>query len=105
MSCVFPFVLYSVWHDRNKWTIPNGKSVNSPILLMMGAVVDDALRRLLSKDESLAAAAGRECLFFSWSLERVALSQIDVLGHSKAQCVSSRFFLFAPSCYVIEKPQ
>ena len=34
------------------------KSVNSPILLMMGAVVDDALRRLLSKDESFAAAAG-----------------------------------------------
>jgi hypothetical protein len=99
MSCVFPLVLYSVWHDRNKWTIPSGKSVNSPILLMMGAVVDDALRRLLSKDESFAAAAGWMSgggrvgvLVFQWSPERVALSQIDVLGHSKAQCFSSRFF-------------
>ena len=73
------------------------KRVNSPILLMMGAAVDDALRRLLSKDESFAAAAGWECLFFSWSLERVALSQINALGYSKGQCFSSLFFSRHPA--------
>ena len=69
--------------------------MNSPILLMMGAAVDDALRRLLSKEESSAVAAGWECLFFSWPLERVALSQIDALGYSKSKCFSPRFFFRA----------
>ena len=56
----FRVVLYSACHGRSRWRIPCGKSVNSPLLLMMGALVDDALRRLLSKVESSAAAAGRQ---------------------------------------------
>ena len=61
------------------------KSVNNPILLMMGAAVDDALRRLLSKDESFAVSAGWERLFFNWSWERVASSESDALGTSQCQ--------------------
>ena len=94
ISCFFIPVFYSAWHDRNKCRIPSGKSVNSPILLMMGAAVDDALRRLQSKDESFAVAARWERLSFSWSLERVASSQSDAPGNSKCQCFSPRFFFF-----------
>ena len=103
ISCFFVPVFYSAWHDRKKCRIPSGKSVNSPILLMMGAAVDDALRRLQSKDESFAVAARWERLSFSWSLERVASSHSDAPGNSKCQCFSPRFFFLPPFCYVIEK--